>query len=52
MVDAARAAFALDTAGGLRTAFAVVLVAYALALLWFGRGFRRYGTVAPAAAIA
>jgi len=52
MVDAARAAFSLDAAGGLRTAFAVALLMYALALLWFVRGFRRYGAAVPAAAIA
>jgi len=52
IVDAASSAFALDAAGGLRAAFAIALGAYALALLWFVRGFRRYGGAVPAAAIA
>jgi MFS family permease len=52
MVDAARASFALDVGGGLRAAFSIVLVAYALAFAWFIRGFRRYGNAAAAAAIA
>jgi MFS family permease len=52
IVDAARASFALDVAGGLRAAFSIVLVAYALAFAWFIRGFRRYGSAASAAAIA
>jgi predicted MFS family arabinose efflux permease len=42
LVDAARAALGFDTAGGLKLAFAVVLVADALALAWFALGWRRH----------
>jgi hypothetical protein len=52
VVDAARAAYALDTAAGLRVAFAVVLAGYVLTFLWFIRGWKRYGVVAPVAATA
>lgn len=52
VVDAARAMYALDTAGGLRVAFAVVLGAYALAFLWFIRGWKRHGAAAAVAAVA
>ena len=52
VVDAARAALALDTASGLRLAFAVVVALYAFSYAWFARGWRRYARVrgAPAAA--
>jgi len=52
MVDAARAAYGLDAAGGLRVAFAVVLGAYVLAFLWFLRGWKRHGAAVPAVAVA
>jgi len=52
LVDAGRAAYGLDTAGGLRVAFAVVLGAYVLAFLWFLRGWKRHGAVVPAVAAA
>ena len=42
IVDAARLAYGLDTAGGLRVAFAVVTVCYALTFLWFLRGWKRH----------
>jgi predicted MFS family arabinose efflux permease len=49
-VDVARTAFGLDTAGGLRAAFAVIFVGIVLTYLWFLRGWRRYGEhPAPAA---
>ncbi len=51
-VDAARAALGLDAAGGLRVAFAIVLVADVATYAWFVRGWRRYGVHAPAAAAA
>ena len=41
VVDAARAALGVDTAGGLRLAFALVLVLDALAYAWFVWGWRR-----------
>ena len=34
--------YGLDTAGGLRVAFAVVTVCYALSFLWFLRGWKRH----------
>jgi hypothetical protein len=49
----ARAAFGVDTAGGLRFAFVLVLVAQVLALAWFAFGWRRHtnaGSLASAAA--
>jgi predicted MFS family arabinose efflux permease len=49
VADAARASAGVDTAGGLRVAFAVVLVSYALAFLWFVRGWKRHGRVIPSA---
>jgi predicted MFS family arabinose efflux permease len=45
VVDAARAGAGLDTAGGLRVAFASVLACYALAFLWFVRGWKRHARV-------
>lgn len=47
IADTARAAWGVDVAHGLRTAFVTVLVVYALAFVWFLRGFRRYGVVVP-----
>jgi hypothetical protein len=49
-VDAARRAWSLDTAGGLRVAFAVVFVGDVLSYLWFVRGWRQWSVHAPAAA--
>ena len=52
IVDAARARLGLDTAGGLKLAFAVVLVVDALALAWFALGWRRHaGHVRALAAV-
>jgi len=48
VVDAARVAYGLDTAGGLRVAFAAVSVCYALSFAWFLRGWKRYGRILPA----
>src|SRR5512144_2076430 len=45
VVDAARAALALDTASGLRLAFAVVVALYAFSYAWFARGWRRHARV-------
>jgi predicted MFS family arabinose efflux permease len=42
IVDAARITYGLDTAGGLRVAFAVVTVCYALSFLWFLLGWKRH----------
>jgi len=50
VVDAARAAYGLDTSGGLRVAFAAVLAVYVPAFLWFLRGWKRHAAVVPAAA--
>ena len=53
VIDAARSAFGVDTAGGLRLAFVLVFVADALALAWFAFGWRRHanaGSLASAAA--
>ncbi len=52
IVDGARASAGLDTAGGLRVAFAMVTVAYALSFAWFIAGWRRYASIAPVAATA
>jgi predicted MFS family arabinose efflux permease len=41
VVDAARSGLGLDTAGGLRLAFALVLALDALAYAWFAWGWRR-----------
>jgi predicted MFS family arabinose efflux permease len=46
IVDAARAGYGLDTAGGLRVAFAAVTVCYALSFLWFLYGWKRHGRAA------
>ena len=48
IVDAARLAYGLDTAGGLRVALAIVTVFYALSFLWFLRGWKRYSRSATA----
>ena len=50
VVDAARSWWALDNAGGLRVAFAIVLVGDILTYAWFVRGWRRHGVVAHAVA--
>ncbi|MFO1322533.1 MAG: MFS transporter [Burkholderiales bacterium] len=50
IVDAARLAWGLDNAGGLRIAFAAILAADVAALLWFVRGWKRHGVHAPVAA--
>jgi len=42
VVDAARAALGLDTAAGLRLAFAIILALYVLAYAWFAYGWRRH----------
>jgi MFS family permease len=52
LVDASRENLGLDTAGGLRVAFAVVLAGYALSFLWFLRGWKRHAMARPATAIA
>jgi hypothetical protein len=52
LADAARLAYGVDAAGGLRVAFVAVLVAYALSFAWFLRGWRRHGRVLPAVSIA
>jgi predicted MFS family arabinose efflux permease len=40
IVDAARVSAGLDTAGGLRLAFALVLALYILSYAWFARGWK------------
>ena len=50
VVDAARSFWALDNAGGLRVAFAIVMVGNILTYAWFVRGWRRHGVVAHAVA--
>jgi MFS family permease len=50
VVDAARAMLGLDTAGGLRLAFSLVLVVDALAFAWFAWGWRRHARARVAAA--
>lgn len=47
LVDAVRAAAGVSTADGLRVAFSVVLVFYALGFAWYVRGFRRHGRATP-----
>jgi hypothetical protein len=49
LVDAARAILGVDTAGGLRIAFALVLCADVAALAWFALRWGRHAVVAPAA---
>jgi hypothetical protein len=49
VADTARASAGLDAAGGLRVAFATVLVCYALTFLWFVRGWKRHGRVIASA---
>jgi hypothetical protein len=49
VVDAARVKLGLDTAGGLRLGFAVVLALNVLTYAWFARGWRRHAVHAPAA---
>ena len=50
IVDVAQAAFALDSAGGLRTAFAIILVGNVLTYGWFALGWRRHGELPALAA--
>jgi hypothetical protein len=45
--DAARAAWALDAAGGLKAAFVVILVGDVITYLWFLRGWKRYSVHLP-----
>jgi predicted MFS family arabinose efflux permease len=45
VVDASRAAFGVDTAGGLRYAFSLVLALDVLAYVWFAWGWRRHARV-------
>lgn len=42
VVDATRTAYGLDTAGGLRVAFSIVLACFALSYLWFLRGWKHH----------
>jgi MFS family permease len=44
VVDVARALSGLDTASGLRLAFAIILALDALTFAWFVRGWSRYGS--------
>ncbi|MEO6565827.1 MAG: MFS transporter [Casimicrobiaceae bacterium] len=50
VVEAARTFWNLDSAGGLRVAFAIVMTGNILTYAWFARGWRRHGVVAHAAA--
>ena len=52
VVDAARAGFGLDTAGGLKLAFSIALTLDVLAYGWFAWGWRRHAAHAHAAAAA
>lgn len=47
MVDAARAATGASVADGLRAAFVIVALAYAVALGWFLHGFHRHDATRP-----
>jgi sugar phosphate permease len=47
LVDAARAALGVDTAGGLRFAFTLVLGVDVVAYAWFLFGWRRHAVAAP-----
>jgi len=49
VADAVRAAFGLDLAAGLRAAFALIVVAEAIAYAWFVLGWRRHTAVAALA---
>ena len=51
VIDASRAAFGTDVAGGLRIAFVLVLAAEALALAWFALGWRRHANAASLASV-
>ena len=48
IAEASRTRLGLDTAGGLKLAFAVVLALDALTLVWFAYGWRRHSRLAPA----
>ena len=50
IVDLARATLGLDTAAGLRLAFAIALALYVLAYGWFAWGWRRHSHPRRAAA--
>ena len=52
VIDAARAAFGVETAGALRIAFVLVLAADALALAWFAFGWRRHADAGSLASVA
>ncbi|MEO8751153.1 MAG: MFS transporter [Casimicrobiaceae bacterium] len=52
VVDLMRTAFAFDTAGGLRVAFAAILFGNAAAYAWFACGWKRHRLQAPAGAVA
>jgi len=52
IVDAARGGLGVDTAGGLKLAFAVVLAGEAATYLWFAWGWRRYAVHAHVTAAA
>lgn len=47
VIDIARTALGLDTAGALRLAFALVLAADTLALAWFAFGWSRHADASP-----
>jgi len=51
LVDAARAGAGLDTAGGLRAAFALVLALQVLTYAWFVRGWRTHAPYSHTVAI-
>jgi len=52
VVDAARVLYALDTAGALRVAFAIILVGDVVTYAWFVRGWKRFGVHVPVPAAA
>jgi predicted MFS family arabinose efflux permease len=52
VVDASRAAFGVDTAGGLRYAFSLVLALDVLTYAWFAWGWRRHAPVSHGSAAA
>jgi MFS family permease len=51
IADAAQAALGLDSAGGLRVAFAFVLAAETVAYLWFALGWRRHAVAGRLASV-
>jgi len=52
LIDTVRVAYGLDTAGGLRVAFTVILAGGIVTFLWFLRGWNRYSVHAPIPAVA